>query len=375
MWCYILPILLLSGIYYVCILLLIYSWDRHTVQRGGPKSTPIISIVIAARNEESNIEACIRSLLQQSYPEAQTEIIVVDDFSTDNSYQIATTFSQVKVLRLKDIAEEDSIRSGKKQCLEYGIQQAQGEYILLTDADCIASPHWVRSTMSAFEELKADVICGTVCIEESDKYFNNLQALDLWSFLALTASTIGLGHPILANGANFAFRKKLFFDVNGFEGSKQISSGDDIFLLHKFNRYGAKTSFNKSIESLITTHAEDSLLDFMNQRIRWASKTASYRNIATLFVIIMFYTYYLSFPFLLIFAAVHPILIKWLAGALLAKSFIDFVYLRRVLNFFKKTRLLQLFLPAQFFHLMYVLITGAVALFIPVRWKGRKLYR
>jgi cellulose synthase/poly-beta-1,6-N-acetylglucosamine synthase-like glycosyltransferase len=361
--------------YLCCIILFIYGWDALKESELIHTDLPEVTVIVAARNEEKNIDNCLASICSQNYPLDKLQIIVVDDFSEDNTLNLMRNYSPVTILELRDFIEEQGVRSGKKMAIQYAIHQAKGKYVLITDADCIVPKNWVLSTVSCFVNQQADVITGPICIAKPKSFFEQLQSLDMWAYIALSASAIGLKKPILANGANFAFKKEWFYKVNGYEGSEHISSGDDVFLLHKFLRSGAKTTFNKSTDALVETMPMDSLLSFMIQRIRWASKTAAYRNVATLLIIAIIMLSYLAVPVLIVWSALYPIAIKWLVGMLLMKFFIDFIYLHRVLNFFKQGYLLQLFLPAQLFHIMYVLMVGAVALFIPLKWKGRKLYR
>jgi cellulose synthase/poly-beta-1,6-N-acetylglucosamine synthase-like glycosyltransferase len=375
MWWFVIPLIILSFSYLTCIILLIYGWDSLPETPVIVKDEPDVTIIVAARNEEKYIATCINSLLSQTYPSDKIQIIIVDDYSADGTYSVVKSFDSVLVLQLKDYFNENELRSGKKKSIEVAMKHATGKYILITDADCIVPRNWVRTTISLFQSHKVSVVTGSICISDSAFFFDQLQALDMWSYISLSASAIGLGKPVLANGANFAFTKKIFFEVDGYHDSEHISSGDDVFLLHKFIKYGARVAFNKSADAVVITKPEEGLLSFFTQRVRWASKSASYKNFVIVLIITVVYLYYLSFPFCLVAALIYPVFIKWFVGTLIMKFFIDFIYLSRVLNFFRKRFLLQLFLPAQLFHIGYVILVGALALFIPVRWKGRKLYR
>lgn len=364
------------GLFYlISIISLIYGWDRLRVSNFQIRDFQHVTIIVAARNEDQHISDCIRSLLHQSYPSTYIQIIIVDDYSTDQTANNIKAFDGITYLQLSDWHLSGEIRSGKKKCIEYALTRATGTYIMITDADCVAPHNWVQSTVGAFQSEEADVVAGPVCINNTATFFNQLQALDFWSYISLSASCIGLNRPVMSNGANFSFRKQLFSDVKGYDGYEHITSGDDVLLLHKFINQGAKVYFNKTRDALVGTKAEDSLLSFFTQRLRWASKTAAYRNVFLIVIIVMIYLYYVALPFCLIAAISHPVYIKWFAGIALMKSFIDFIYLYRVLNFFNQRNLLRLFLPAQLFHVCYVLLVGAVALFVPLRWKGRKIYR
>src|SRR5690606_31394854 len=102
------------------------------------------SVIIPARNEEKNIGALLKSLREQTYSPDLFEVIVVDDHSTDQTAAVVGGFEGVKLVQLK----EDQINSYKKKAIETGIAAATGEWIVCTDADCIAGPDWLQSIAS-----------------------------------------------------------------------------------------------------------------------------------------------------------------------------------------------------------------------------------
>ena len=103
--------------------------------------TTRVSVIVPARNEEKYIGNILKDLLDQIYPASLVEIIVIDDFSEDNTFSIAASYSKanttIKVLQLKDSLDKNTITEAyKKRAIEYGIAQANGTLIITTDADC-----------------------------------------------------------------------------------------------------------------------------------------------------------------------------------------------------------------------------------------------
>lgn len=83
----------------------------------------------------------------------------------------------------------------------------------------------------------------------------------------------------MCNGANLAYTKQAFEAVNGFHGIDGIASGDDMLLMHKIKQaFPAGISYLKSKDVIVQTAPMHSLSDFMNQRIRWASKSDKYND-------------------------------------------------------------------------------------------------
>lgn len=108
---------------------------------------PSLSIIIPARNEQMDIEACVMSLVNQDYP--NLEIIIVDDDSTDNTPYIAdnlaSKYENIKVLHLKELPDG---WTGKPNALYKGAEKANGIYLLFSDADMIHEPHSLCTLMS-----------------------------------------------------------------------------------------------------------------------------------------------------------------------------------------------------------------------------------
>ncbi|MDZ7776590.1 MAG: glycosyltransferase family 2 protein [Bacteroidales bacterium] len=89
----------------------------------------------------------------------------------------------------------------------------------------------------------------------------------------------------MSNGANIAFLKKAFHDVGGYGGNEQYVSGDDVFLMMKLQKtYGKQAiTFLKDRDAIVKTAARETWKEFMEQRIRWASKQSLYKTFFALY--------------------------------------------------------------------------------------------
>ena len=119
-------------IYAALILYYFYHW-LHIKQFTVSSSDVTISVVVAARNEEENIGNLLEALEKQTFPASQFEIIVVDDFSTDQTVENVKKFPRVHLIQPNVSASVSS----KKRAIEAGINKATGELIVITDADCL----------------------------------------------------------------------------------------------------------------------------------------------------------------------------------------------------------------------------------------------
>ncbi|MFM1793710.1 MAG: hypothetical protein RL642_95, partial [Bacteroidota bacterium] len=112
--------------------------------KSSSTSTEKVTVIIPARNEEANIGRCLDSLLQQSLPTDQREIIVVDDGSTDTTATLVESYAE-KGVRLLTLTDE---AGGKKAALAKGIAAAKHGIIVTTDADCTYPANWLNTLLN-----------------------------------------------------------------------------------------------------------------------------------------------------------------------------------------------------------------------------------
>jgi chlorobactene glucosyltransferase len=134
----------------------------HRLGEGNwklPRPLPLISILIPARNEESNIAACLESLRRQHYP--RYEILVLDDGSTDITAavvgDIAAADPRVRLLRGKPLPEG---WAGKPFACHQLAKEARGSWLLFTDADTIHAPQMLRSALAYSHSHKLSLLSG-----------------------------------------------------------------------------------------------------------------------------------------------------------------------------------------------------------------------
>src|SRR6185503_4863165 len=161
---------------YSILILFYYSGWKELKNFSSVEQEPAlnISVIVAARNEEENIGSLLSSLESQTYPRHLFEVIVVDDHSTDNTATIANGFSFVKLIRL----EFDNINSYKKKAIETGIAAASGDLIVITDADCVVLPGWLKTIAAFKKETDAVFIAAPVLIENKSPLLQTFQSLD-----------------------------------------------------------------------------------------------------------------------------------------------------------------------------------------------------
>ena len=365
---------------YAC--LIIYyrqSWIKIPVTKGematGEHST-YISVIIPARNEEENIGACLQSIINQSYPKNLFEVIVVDDFSTDRTAEIINSFLEknVSLISLKDFAEEGGLNSYKKKAIEIAISKAKGDFIVTTDADCIAQKKWLEIIASFYEKHNPVFIAAPVAYYGENNFLKIFQSLDFMTLQGITGASVYKKFHSMCNGANLAYEKKVFLEVGGFTGIDNIASGDDMLLMHKiFSISPQKILFLKSWEAIVQTKPAGSLKEFLHQRIRWASKADKYTDKKITGVLLLVYLFNVWIFLVGILSIFYHQLFLWFAWVLISKTLIELFFLYPVARFFKKRRLLWWFPVAQPFHILYTIIAGWLGKFGSYKWKERKV--
>jgi cellulose synthase/poly-beta-1,6-N-acetylglucosamine synthase-like glycosyltransferase len=331
---------------------------------GEEMPTTRISVIVAARNESANILACLKSIKNQTYPTDRYEIILVDDHSTDSTMDLARQISGVHVV--------SAVEPSKKAALTQGIAQATGELIVTTDADCIVSTTWLQQIADYKLRTGKKMICGPVVFDEHPSFVQGFQALDFLGMIAMGAGAIGVGRPLMCNGANLAYDRDAFIEVGGFEGIDQIASGDDMLLLHKIDdEYPGSVGFLKSRGAMVSTGAAGTWKGFLEQRIRWSSKSFHYERKGITLALLGVYLFNLSIVLNLLLGLLFPSLLALAAAQLLWKVLVEFPLLAAAARHFRRLELLWLFLPAQAVHILYVLVVGLMGVTTKYKWKER----
>jgi len=264
-------------------------------------------------------------------------------------------------------------KEGKKQAIALGVELAGGEFIITTDADCRFSKHWLQSILLSFHHVNARMVFGGVRMKDDTSFFSRIQALEFCSLIGTGAAMAGLGIPVLCNGANMAFLKSAFLEVNGYEGNLGIASGDDEFLMHKINqRYPGSIYFQAEGHSVVETRPLASLREFVDQRLRWAGKwkhsQSGISQVAAVFILLV----QVSFVFLWFAPLLDWISRPFILWLIVVKMIFEFTFLYQVGTFLGVKQRPFYFLALQFLYPLYVIFIGVISLFASPVWKGRK---
>lgn len=350
---------------------LVYVIVAGAIHRGLSRTAPgrnaeshDVTVVIPARNEAHRIESCLAALAEQTYPPERTEVIVVDDRSTDDTARRALAWSDripgLKVVR----ATEGPLACPKKNALDAGINAGAGEIILTTDADCIPSSDWIASTVRAFDP-DVGMVAGNAPLLPGRGLLSRLISLQSLVVSTLAAGSMGLGFPLTCSGRNLAYRRAAFHDAGGFGPIGHIRGGDDVLLMRRIARRTPwRIRFNPDARVDSQPHTDG----LFRRQVRYQSK-AVHCGYSVLLVAACIYIFHVALaagPFL---AWRHPAFRVPFGLMVAAKLLADWLLLFRAARRFSARKILRLFPLLELISVPYVVVICAAGALAPSRWK------
>jgi cellulose synthase/poly-beta-1,6-N-acetylglucosamine synthase-like glycosyltransferase len=369
-----------AGILLLVYALLIFyyhrSWDKipyspELLQNTTPNIR--VSVIIPARNEALRIRNCLDSLLAQSYPNEMMEIVVVNDFSTDNTAMLVEEHPlRCKIINLSDHVS-GFINSYKKKAIETGIGLSSGELIICTDADCSMGRDWIRALVNVYQKEDLQFIAAPVKIISDGTWLSIFQTLDFISLQGITGAAVYKKLHPMCNGANLAYTRKAYHAVDGFLDINHIASGDDMLLMKKIQtKYPDKIHYLKDPAAIVNTLPAENIRAFLNQRLRWASKISHYEHPATFMTLAWVYLTNLSLLLLFIMCFFYGHW-RWPLILIAFKTISEYFFVSKVAGFFQQQTLMKYFPLCQPFHILYTVIAGGFGSFGKYEWKNRKV--
>lgn len=362
-----------------CLLILQYkTWFgklKQFIPSGNTSSLAKFSVIVPARNEEKNIRNCIESVYRNNYPLNLFELIVVDDFSDDGTALIISDlqkqYATLKLIQLKNFISSP-INSYKKKAIEVAVNQSVNDWIITTDADCVVPQKWLSLYDAFIQSNNVVFVAAPVKFYNSGSLLSIFQCLDFMSLQGIGAASVNAGFHSMSNGANLAYSKMAFNEVNGFADTDFIASGDDMLLMQKIqNKFPGATGYLFSSDAVVLTQPEKTWKTFFNQRIRWASKATSYTDRKIFLVLLLVYLFNFSLLAMSIASFFVNELFPWFVTAFAVKILCELFFMFSVAAFFKNRKMLWWFPLMQPLHIVYTVISGWLGRFGKYQWKGR----
>jgi len=210
----------------------------------------MISVIVPAFNAKSTIGECVKAVLKQKTQE-EFELIIVDDGSTDKTFEMAKKFRKAKIYVKK--------HSGPAAARNSGARKAKGEIILFTDSDCIPAENWIEEMAKPFKEKKVVAAQGAYKTKQKSLVarFVQQEIEDRYNKMKKSEEIDWVGTY------SAAYRKKTFFEVKGFDEGFPIASGEDIDLSFKLSKKG-RIEFNP--KAIVYHKHPSSLLNYFKTK-------------------------------------------------------------------------------------------------------------
>ncbi len=326
-----------------------------------------VTTIICARNEAENLNKNLHRILNQNYH--LHRLLLVNDNSTDTTPEVLLNIQKNhKTFTLVNAEKTPEGMPGKKAALTQGIENADTDVLLMTDADCYpASADWAEIMQSQMDE-KTEIILGFSPYNKQKGWLNKLIRFDT-VMIAMQYFTMALaGMPYMGVGRNMAYRKSLFAKTGGFEKHKSIASGDDDLFIQQ-----AATATNTKIcldqDSFMISEPKHSWKEFFTQKARHIKTGKSYKRhhqiILAMFLITLFVHLISGFGLLS-----QLMFIRIITAGMILRMTIAWGVFTKIAGLLKSEDLTRWFpLLETSYLLFHIILTPTLLTFKPTKWK------
>lgn len=338
---------------------------RRSRQPLSPAAPPSVSVIIPARNEEHNIEQCVRSVMANRYT-GTFEVVVVNDRSTDRTGEILAALQREfpsLIVHNTVEASSDEVLRGKPRALDQGIAVSSGEVVMMTDADCIVEPGWIQAVAGLFSDPGLGLVPSFTVID-AHSLFEKLQALEWIYNHTLASAGVGLRQPLGCFGNNLSIRRKVYNEIGGYR-SIRFSVTEDLALLQAVAATKWTIRYPCNYASRVVTLPVKDFGSFIRQHQRWSKGGQALGWRATIFVLSS------AALWLAVLTAIITGQWLWLGALIGGRILIDFLIALPSLRILR-VESLQPYFPIGVLFLMFIeLIIPFFLLKRSVVWKGQ----
>lgn len=338
---------------------------------------PEVTVIVPARDESSNIAGIIEDLKGQDYARGKCYFTIIDDFSSDNTYQKAMELiggdERFHLFRLADYDDylASTKLSAKKRVVDFGVKNADTEIVLFTDADCRMGRRWVRSMASQFQDQNS-ITAGFVGYR-----YNSLSkailAVEALANRIIASGAMGWGEAVTCAAANWGYRKSLYNRLGGLEKFSGSLSGDDTLFLQTAVKNGAKAVYNFNPDSFVYTTESGGLGEIIMRRIRRLGIARSFNWNIMLFSALLLYYGWLMVVIVPVLSLTDPTWLYVLLAGWLSKWVFEFWILTKGAELFMCRTLIKFTPLASVYHALVITIVGTASLIFRGSWKGRAI--
>lgn len=352
----------LSSIVFLGSLILLFKFPDFTRKKVSSPSLNI-SIVIAFKNESKNLGNLFSSLNNLNYPAENYELILIDDNSTDDSYQVAAMLVQGKS-NYHLLKADNKKFPAKKGALEIGIAHSKFAYILITDADCLPSKNWLNGYAVLFE-AGYDVLFGLAPFFQTKGVINNISCFDNMRSHLLSFSLVKLNLPYSAAARNLGFRKTAFEKIGGFKNTLETFSGDDDLLIREAVKHKLQIGIVDFKDTQVVSNTKLSLHDYIHQKARH-TQTSRHYLLVHMIILGLWHSSNILALFTLFFLITQPLV----AIPFFIKLFLDIVTVLKFQKLFEYKFKVHQIIYLQILYEIFLVINFIFSFKKNIIWKG-----
>ena len=217
-----------------------------------------LSIIVPAFNEAKTIGKTLVSLKNLNYPQDKIKIIVVDDGSTDNTYEIASRFSGVKVIKKEN--------GGKASAINIGLKEVGTELVAVMDADSFVTEHALWSMVGYFRNKRTMAVTPALKVYSPKGFWQGVQYVE-YLFSVFFRKMFSFLNGVYVTPGPFSVYRKEFFDKYGDFQENNMSEDLEVALRIQSHDYKIENSINAEV----FTVAPNNFKALLKQRVRWYS--------------------------------------------------------------------------------------------------------
>jgi hyaluronan synthase len=232
---------------------------------------PSVSMIISAKNEEHHIRETLEHVFASRYPRELLEVLVVDDGSTDRTWEILEELSFLHPRRLRTFRHETN--KGKRFAMALGAQKAQNEILVYIDSDSLIDPEALYRVVQPFHDRSIGAVGGEIgVVVEKDNFFSKMEVVRYQiSQRVIKASESLFNSVTCCSGPLAAYRRVSVLRVlpawlnQTFRG-RRTTFGDDRSLTNFILRTHRVVFHHGAI---CRTYVPNRLKTYLRQQLRW----------------------------------------------------------------------------------------------------------
>lgn len=258
-------VLLFISLYFEVFIMITYIEHRPTIKKENkralekPKKYPTVAIIVPCWNEETTLSKTIHSLLNLDYPKDKLEIIVVDDGSTDNTWEVLQKFKQTN--QVKIFQKENG---GKYTALNFALQQSTSDLVGCLDADSYVDKDALKHIIQYFDEKTVMAVTPSVKIYKPETILQMIQSVEYGWGIFIRKILSYLGALYVTPGPFSLFRRSVFKEIGEY---RHAHNTEDLELALRMQAHSMKIV--NAHNAVVYTVAPRTLKKLYKQRLRW----------------------------------------------------------------------------------------------------------